>query len=340
MVGCRYNAKNTLVKNYLYFAEKLGVTVIPEREVLTITPVQISGESEYELKLRRTTHWFNPQPEVMRAKKVILAAGVLGTLKLLMHCKFVSKTLPKISDQLGHSVRTNSEALIGVTELQASKERDYSKGAAITSIFHPDDHTHIEPVRYSRGSDFMRLLAAPMVDGSHPILRPIQLLWTLLIEPKSFFKLLTNKDWSSNTIIFLVMQTVDSQLQFKLGRSLFNFFRLGLKTEQQPGTPKIPTFIPIGHQIARSFAKKVGGVPQSAVNEVILNIPTTAHILGGCAIGASPSTGVIDTQHQLFNYPGIYVCDGSTIPANLGVNPSLTITALTERAMSKIPKKS
>ena len=340
MVGCQHNAKNTLTKNYLYFAEKLGISILPEREATDIRPRLEEGvKTSYDIHIVQSTAWFKKEPSVLRAKNVILSGGVLGTLSLLFRCKYTTRSLPLISERLGHAVRTNSEALLGVTELDANKNRDYSKGIAITSIFHPDAHTHIEPVRYSRGSDFMRLLAAPMVDGSHRLLRPLKLVWSILSQPRQCIKLLTNRDWSSNTVIFLVMQTIDNQLRFHLGRSLFTGFRKRLVTEPAPGSGTIPSYIPIGHQVARAFAKKVGGIPQSAINEVLLNIPTTAHILGGCAIGASSETGVVNTQHQLFGYPGIYVCDGSTIPANLGVNPSLTITAMTERAMNFIPRK-
>jgi cholesterol oxidase len=336
MVGCRFNAKNTLMKNYLWLAEKLGVQIVAERAVTDIRPLS----EGYEVLTECSTSWFAKDRKTLKARRVVLSGGVLGTLNLLLKCKFITKTLPRISDRLGHDVRTNSEALIGVTEAKATPERDYSQGIAITSIFHPDEHTHIEPVRYSHGSDFMRLLAAPMTDGGNWILRPIRLVWTILSRPGETLRLLFNRNWAKNTVIFLVMQTVDNKMQFKLGRGLFTFFRKRMTTAPEEGGLRIPSFIPIGHQVARAFAKKVGGIPQSAVNEVVLNIPTTAHVLGGCGIGADPEHGVIDSNHQVFGYDGLYVCDGSTIPANLGVNPSLTITAMSERAMSRIPKKS
>lgn len=337
MVGCRYGSKNTLVKNYLYFAEKKGVEIIPERQVTDVRPLEGGG---YELETERSTAWFAKDRRVMRARRVVLSAGVLGTVNLMLRCKHVTQSLPRLSDRLGHEIRTNSEALVGVTQLDAPRvKRDYSKGIAITSIFHPDDHTHIEPVRYSAGSDFMRLLAAPMADAGTRLTRPLKMLWAILTHPVSFFRLVTNRDWASTTVIFLVMQTLDTKMRFKLGRNLFTLFRKKMTTAPEGGSMAIPSYIPIGHQVARSFAKKVGGVPQSAVNEVVLNIPTTAHILGGCAIGPDAERGVIDSNHQVFGYEGLYVCDGSTIPANLGVNPSLTITAMTERAMSRVPKK-
>jgi cholesterol oxidase len=338
MVGCRHNAKNTLVKNYLWFAEKRGVKIEPEREVVNLVPLE-GGKAGWELHTRSSTAWFGGEKRVIRAKNVVLSAGVLGTLSLLLKCKHVTRTLPALSDRLGHDVRTNSEALIGVSELDPPKDHDYSEGVAISSIFHPDEHTHIEPVRYPKGSSFMKVLAAPMVDGGHPLFRPIKFIFTLLTRPLETLRLLTNWRWAERTVIFLVMQTLDNKLRFKLGRSPLTLFRKRLVTTGEDGSGKIPSYIPIGHEVARRFAKKVNGIPQSAVNEVVFSIPTTAHILGGCGIGADPARGVIDTNHRVFGYEGLTVCDGSVIPANLGVNPSLTITALTERAMSRVPKK-
>jgi cholesterol oxidase len=178
-----------------------------------------------------------------------------------------------------------------------------------------------------------------MVDGGNPLLRPIQLVWTLVSRPLEAMRLLLTRDWASKTVILLVMQTLDNKMRFKLGRDWSTLFRKGMTTGPEQGATPIPSYIPVGHQTARALAQKVGGIPQSAVNEVVLDIPTTAHILGGCGIGASPETGVIDVEQRVHGYKGLYVCDGSVIPANLGVNPSLTITALTERAMSKIPGK-
>lgn len=340
MVGCRYGAKNTLDLNYLYLAEKLGARVMPEREVVDVRPIDPERpEQGYEVEMVRSTRWLRKERQTLRARNVIFSAGVLGTLKLLLRCKEVTRSLPHLSDRLGHDVRTNSEALVGVTARTPSRDRDFSEGIAISSIFHADPHTHIEPVRYPRGSNFMRLLAAPMADGDHPLLRPIQMLWATIRHPLDSLKLFFNFQWASTSVIFLVMQTIDSRMRFRLGRGFLTLFRRGLKTDLEPGAPPIPSYIPIANQIARAFARKANGIPQSAINEVVLNIPTTAHILGGCAIGADDQKGVIDANHRVFHYPGLYVCDGSVIPANLGVNPSLTITAMTERAMAKIPAK-
>ena len=335
MVGCRYNAKNTLMKNYLYFAEKLGVKIIAEREVVDIKPLALG----YQVHSVQSTTWFKKKPQVLTAKNVVVAAGVLGTINLLLKCKEVTRSLPKISSQLGAHVRTNSEAILGVTEVGANKKHDYSEGIAITSIFHVNENTHIEPVHYPSGSSFMRILSAPMVDGDSKVLRPLKLLATLIFHPIQTLQLLFNRNWAKSTIILLVMQTLDNRMRFTLGRDIFTLFRKRMTSAVQPGAQKIPTYIPIANQLGRAFAKKVKGLPQSSITEVLLNIPTTAHILGGCGIGESKETGVINKDHQVFEYPGLYVCDGSAIPANLGVNPSLSITAMTERAMSKIPEK-
>jgi len=345
MVGCRYGSKNTLDKNYLWFAEKKGAEILPEWEVTNIIPLPgpegaKPGESGWEVHVRKITDLpFFKSTRVFRAKNVVVSAGVLGTVNLLLKCKEVTRSMPNLSPRLGTVVRTNSEALIGVTELAAAQQRDYSRGAAITSIFHPDEHTHVEPVRYSRGSSFMRLLAVPMVDGGHPILRPIQFLFTLFLQPLKTLQLIFHRHWAETTVIFLVMQTLDNHMRLKLKRSPFRFFRKVMATHVDSSMPQVPSYIPVGHEVARAFARKVGGIPQSAVNEVVLNIPTTAHILGGCPIGGSIEQGVVDPQHRVFGYEGLWVCDGSVIPANLGVNPSLTITAMTERAMSFIPRK-
>lgn len=340
MVGCRYNAKNTLDKNYLYFAEKKGVQILPEKEVRDIRPlVTPSGEAGYEVEFRTTTQTFS-QSKTLTAQRVMVSAGVLGTIDLLLRCKWVTKSLSGLSEYLGREVRTNSEAIVGVTERHPSAAHDYSEGVAITSIFHPDDHTHIEPVRYPKGSNFMRLLAAPMADGNHRILRPLTLLWNMVRHPIDSIRLLARFKWAESTVLLLVMQTLDNKMRFGLGRNLFTLFRKRMTTFSEEGQFRIPSYIPIGHHVARLFAKRVDGIPQNAINEVVLNIPTTAHVLGGCSIGTHPTNGVIAQDHQVFGYPGLYVSDGSVIPSNLGVNPSLTITAMTELAMTRIAPKS
>lgn len=340
MVGCRFNSKNTLEKNYLYLAEnKYHAQILPEQEVVKIKPIQ-EGETQekgYEIHTRRSTAWFSKKRRILRAKKVVISGGVLGTIQLLLRNKL--DTLPQLSDQLGLHIRSNSESLLGVTEPWNSPT-DHSKGIAISSLFHADENTHVEPVRYPSGSGFIRLLAVPITEGTHPLLRPLQTLFAALTSPLQSLRLLLNWNWAKSTLILLVMQNIDNRIQFRLGRSLFTFFRKGLVSQKTPDAVTIPAYLPIANEIARRFSKKTNGIPQSALHEAFLNIPTTAHILGGCVIGKDRNTGVIDSNHEVFGYPGLYICDGSTIPANLGVNPSLTIAAMTERAMAKIPNKS
>jgi len=331
MVGCRYGAKNTLDKNYLFFAEKLGVQIRAETLVTDVRPI----EGGYELHLERSTAWFAKNRQVLRAKNVVLSGGVLGTVNLLLRCQ-ERGSLKSLSPRLGYDIRTNSEALVGLTT--RDKTQDFSHGIAITSGFYPDADTHIEPVRYSAGSDFMRLLAAPMADAGTRLTRPLKMLAAALFHPVDSTRLLFNRDWAKTSIILLVMQTLDNKMRFVRGRNLFTLFRRSMTTQVDPGQ-EVPSYIAIGHEVARRLAKKTNAIPQSAVNEVLLQIPTTAHILGGCGIGKDAEHGVIDANHEVFGHPGLYVCDGSAMPANLGVNPSLTITAMSERAMSRIPAK-
>jgi cholesterol oxidase len=328
MVGCRYNAKNTLDKNYLYFAEKYGVEIRPESNVYDIRPLENGG---YEVFIERSTAWFAKNRYSLKARGVVLAAGVLGTVNLLLRCRDVTRSLPKLSNCLGSEVRTNSEALIAVST--KDRDRDFSRGIAITSGFYPDADTHIEPVRYPKGSSFMRTLGVPMADDGNRLTRPLKVLLASLLHPFDTLRLFLNTRWAESTIILLVMQALDNKMRLRLRfRSLFRT----MTTEVDP-SQEVPSYIPIGHTVARKLASKVNGIPQSAINEVLFQIPTTAHILGGCGIGADPESGVIDRNHEVFGYKNLYVCDGSVIPANLGVNPSLTITAMSERAMSRIP---
>lgn len=337
MVGCRFGSKNTLDKNYLYFAEKRGATVIPEASVVEVRPLGESGSDGYEVVYESSTAWWFSRPRRrLRARGVVFSAGVLGTVNLLLKCRDVNRALPSLSPRLGADVRTNSEALIGVTTRK--EDDDFSKGIAITSGFYADDVTHIEPVRYPKGSSFMKVLAAPMADAGNRVTRPLKMLVATLAHPIDTLRLIFNWKWAERTIILLVMQTLDNKMRFKLGRNLFTLFRKRMTTDVDP-SQRVPSYIAIGHTVARALAGKVNGIPQSAVNEVLLQIPTTAHILGGCGIGPDPEKGVIDARHRVFGYKNMYVCDGSVIPANLGVNPSLTITAMTERCMSFIPSK-
>jgi cholesterol oxidase len=335
MVGCRYGSKNTLDKNYLYFAEKLGATVFPETNVNDISARAEADGGGYDVHVERSTAWFAKERRVIKAKNVVLSAGVLGTVNLLLHCKDKG-SLPRLSPRLGFEVRTNSEALVGVTS--RDKSNDFSHGIAITSGIYPDARTHIEPVRYPSGSTFMRTLAAPMADAGTRVTRPLRMLAATIFHPIDTLRLLFNTRWAETSIILLVMQDLDNKMRMKLGRGLFTLFRRRMTTEVRAGEAA-PSYIAAGHVVARALAKKINGIPLSAVNEVMFQIPTTAHILGGSAIGRDKESGVVGVNHEVFDHPGLYVCDGSVVPANLGVNPSLTITAMSERAMSKIAPK-
>jgi cholesterol oxidase len=339
MVGCRYNAKNTLVKNYLYFAEKWGAKVQAEAEVRDVRPLppnQPDG-ARYEVIYHRSTAWFlNPERRI-RARNMIFSGGALGTLKLLFRCRDITGSLKNISQHLGDMVRTNSESLLGVSS--RTTDVDYSKGIAITSIFNADEVTTIEPVRYPAGSSLMRFMSGPLVGGADSIpVRILKSIFQIVSRPVDFLKTHVLPGWAQRTTILLVMQTEDNRIRLRLGRSPFTLFRKGLVSlpdEQHT----IPTMIPIGHQVTRRFAKQINGIPAGSLNEGLLNIPITAHILGGCPFGENDQEGVIDLNCQIHNYPGLYVVDGSIMPANPGVNPSLTIAALAEYAMSRVPAR-
>jgi len=339
MVGCRYNAKNTLDKNYLYFAEKWGAQVWPEctvHDVRPLPPGQPDG-ARYEVAYHRSTAVLKKPERRVRACSVVLAAGTLGTLGLLFHCRDVSRSLPLISPRLGEMVRTNSEALLGATS--RSNQIDYSKGIAITSLIMADPVTAVEPVRYPAGSSLMRLLAGPLVDYAPNLaLRFLKGLAQLLLHPIDALRTYLLPGWAQRTTILLVMQTVDSRLRLRPGRSLFTLFRRGLVSQPDEKQP-IPGSLEIGHRVTRRFAAKIGGLAAGSINEGLLGIPLTAHILGGCPFGRDAAEGVVDLDCQVHNYPGLYVVDGSTVPANPGINPSLTIAALAEYAMERVVAK-
>ena len=336
MVGCRHNAKNTLVKNYLYFAEKGGAEMRAEAEVRDIIPLpagQLDG-ARYEIVYRRSTAWLPAPVRRVRARRVVLAAGALGTLRLLFRCRDVTQSLPYISARLGDLVRTNSESLLGVSA--RSLNVDYSRGLAITSIFHADAVTAIEPVRYPSGSGMMRFLAGPIIESGSFVKRLLRSVGDIAAHPLDFARTHVLPGWARRTTILLVMQTEDNHLRLKLGRSLLTLWRRRLVSKPDDGAP-VPSRVAIGQQVTKMFAAKTNGIPASTLNESLLNVPMTAHILGGCPFGASADEGVIGLDTQVHNYPGLYIVDGSIVPANPGVNPSLTITALAEYAMSLVP---
>jgi cholesterol oxidase len=338
MVGCQHNAKNTLPKNYLYFAEKWGADVLAERTVRDIRPLQgpqVDG-ARYEVHHRRTTGWTHPAGRPVRARHVIVAAGSLGSLRLLFRCRDTTGSLAGISPRLGDLVRTNSEALLG--SVARTGAPDYSKGIAITSIFHADQVTSIEPVRYPAGSSAMRLLGGPMIESGNLASRLWQAATDVVRRPGDFLRTHVMPGWAERTTIILVMQWEDNRIRLRPGRSLFTGFRQDL-VSRPDGEHAIPTTLEIGHEVTRTFARRTNGIPMGSINEGLFNIPMTAHILGGCPFGATPADGVVDADCQVHGYPGLYVVDGSIMPANPGVNPSLTITALAEYAMSRIPSR-
>lgn len=340
MIGCRYNAKNSLDKNYLYFAEQQGAVIQPEVEVIDVQPLpegQLDG-ARYEVVFRSTTAWlFKPEGRV-RARNVVISAGMLGTLRLLFRCRDETGSLPDISDRLGHRARTNSEGFIGATTRE--KDVDYSKGIAITSIFRADPVTSIEAVRYPDGSSFIRLLAAPLIDHGESgwLGRLFKTILAALRHPIDFLDFKVFGRWARRTTILMAMQTEDNLMRMRLGRNLFTLFRKDLVVERDAERP-IKAEIEMGHRVGREFARRTNGIPQGAFNESLFNTPVTAHIMGGVSFGRNDQEGVIDLNCQVFNYPGLYVIDGSIMPANPGINPSLTIAALAEYAMSRMPEK-
>jgi cholesterol oxidase len=340
MIGCRHGAKNSLDKNYLYFAEKWGAEIRAECEATEIKPLladQPDG-ARYQIEYQRSTAWLRKTRSSVRTRQVIVAANVFGTLNLLFHCRNISRTLPDISPRLGHVVRTNSEGFVGITSRDAKV--DYSKGIAITSIFQADEVTAIEPVRYPDGSSFIRLLTAPLIDDVNRgfLTRLGKTLWEIVRHPYDFLDAKFLARWARRTLILMIMQTEDNLMRLRQGRSLLTLYRRGLVSEPDEQRP-IKAEIKIGHRIARDFARKQNGILGGAFNESLLNTPTTAHIMGGVPFGRTAEEGVIGLNCEVHNYPGLYVIDGSIMPANPGINPSLTITALAEYAISQIPPK-
>jgi cholesterol oxidase len=327
MIGCPHNAKNTLDKNYLYLAEKLGVTVKAGSEVIDVYPRDGGkGATGYAVTCQPSMTVFGKKT-TLTCNGVIFAGGVLGTVDLLLKLKRTS--LPRLSDRVGCAVRTNSESLLGVMSFDRST--DFSKGVAIGSILHTDDRSHIEPVRYPSGSGFWRILFGPMVSGSNVFIRGPKWIWDLVRHPIDNLRVFTVRDFARKTQILLFMQTIDSTLRFS--RGVF-----GMKSCRESGPAPTP-FIPEALDLAARFARETGGKPLASITETWLGIPSTAHILGGATMGLSAENGVIDKDHRVFGYDNMWVCDGSAVSANPGVNPSLTITALSERAMSKVAKK-
>lgn len=330
MLGCRHNAKNTLPKNYLWLAEKLGAQILPERTATMIRPRGAAdGSDGYVVTSERTGAWMRPDARDITAGGVVVAAGALGTNLLLARCKNAGAL--NLSDKLGHTVRTNSESLTAVT---VPDDRGWSKSVAITQSFHPDSSSHSETVTYGAAGDLFGFLFTMLTPGGTRITRPLKLIANILRHPLRFLRASNPIGWSRRTLITGIMQTLDNSLQLVPKRSVFG--RIRLATRQDPAHP-IPTYIPLGNEVTQRLADETGGVAQSFITEAALNIPVTAHILGGAIISESPDRGVVDMDHRVFGYQNLMVCDGSAIPANPGANPSLTIAAMAERAMAAVP---
>jgi cholesterol oxidase len=335
MVGCPHGAKNTLVKNYLWLAENRGAEVMAERTVTDVRPLGAAdGSDGYAVSSERSGVLPGRGSRTLTAGGVVVAAGPLGTNKLLQRCR-LGGSLPRISERLGELVRTNSEMILAVTVPEDYPE-DLTKRVAISSSIYPDPHTHIETVTYGQAGNSMHTLYTLLVGDGTRVTRPLKLLSQILRHPVKFAKVLWPRNWSRRTIIVLVMQTLDNAIALrpKLKRS----GEVRLQTEQDPERPN-PTFIPVANEAAEWLAERTGGIAQSALSEALMNVPTTAHILGGAVIGHGPEDGVIDSRQRIFGYENLLVCDGAAVPANVGVNPSLTITALAEHAMSSVPAK-
>jgi cholesterol oxidase len=327
MTGCRHNAKNTLPKNYLGLAESARAKVFPEH---TVTKIEQLPDGSWLVTARKSSAWFGGK-RFFTASQVVVAAGTYNTQKLLHKMKNEGY-LPKISNQLGKLSRTNSEALTG--SIMPKGGTDFSQGCAITSSFFPDDHTHVEPVRYGKGSNFMGLLQTVMTDGENIRDRRRQWLRQVITNPALVLKILDVRKWSERTVVALIMQNVDSAISVRGKKGLLGF---KLTSKNDSLTPNA-TYIPAANEVARRIADNNGGIAGGHIGDLV-NAPFTAHFVGGCVIGDCASTGVIDPYHRVYNYPTMYVVDGASVTANLGVNPSLTITAQAERAFSMWPNK-
>jgi cholesterol oxidase len=331
MIGCPHGAKNTLVKNYLWLAERAGAEVLPERMAVDVRPIGAPDGSEgYEIATEHPGAWLRRRRRTYTARGVVLAAGALGTNRLLQASK-LRGSLPRVSDRLGELVRTNSEAIVAVT--LPPDAPDITRRVAITGSIYPDPDTHIETVVYGDAADSMSSLYTVLVGDGTRVTRPLKLARAAARHPLTFLRLFDPRGWSRRTIIVLVMQTLDNAIALRAKPTRGG---VRLQTEQDPQRP-IPTYIPVANHFAQWLARRTGGTAQSSFMEAVANIPSTAHVLGGAAIGADPSRGVVDARQRVFGYRNLLVCDGAAVPANVGVNPSLTITAMAEHAMSHVP---
>ena len=332
LTGCADGAKNSLDKNYLHLAEARGAEILPERKVTSIRPLRGGG---YEVSSVNPFNAKQAHPP-LTASRVIVAAGVVGTLDLLFRCRDELQTLPQLSGRLGEVVRTNSEAIVAA--LSPDVREDLTHGAAISSHFYVGERTHITQNRFPPGYGFMRWYQGPLVDGTSPLRRSLRVVGETLVRPFRSLRCWFAKNWHKRITVLTVMQNADNQIAFRFKRPWFWPFERKLVSDVANGQG-VPAYIPEANQAARALARHIGGTAHNNVLESLGNASVTAHILGGCAIGAGPQSGVVDVDHQVFGYPGLYVTDASAIPANVGVNPSLTITALAERFSSRFPPK-
>jgi cholesterol oxidase len=330
MTGCRHGAKNTLLKNYLGLAERAGAQIIP---MTTVTALREQQDGSWRIDTERTGSWIRKGRKTFTADNVVLAAGTWGSQQLLHRLKDEG-TLPKLSETLGELTRTNSESIVGAGKLKVDPNMDLTRGVAITSSFHPTSDTHIEPCRYGKGSNAMGLLQTLMTDGGGRIPRWMRFLGVALRHPLLMVRMLSVKDWSERTIIALVMQNLDNSITTYTKKGLFG---RRVTSKQGHGQPN-PTWIPAGNEATRRIAKKIDGIAGGTWGEVF-NIPLTAHFLGGCVISEDAAHGVIDPYHRVHGYPTLSIVDGSAVSANLGVNPSLTISAQAERSAALWPNK-
>ncbi|MCW5908263.1 MAG: GMC family oxidoreductase [Chitinophagales bacterium] len=328
MIGCKHNAKNTLDKNYLWFAEKMfGAKV--EAETLVTKIEHVNGE--YVIHTQKSTSWFTKNKRVFRSKGLVVCGGVLGTMDLLLRQKHVLKTLPNLSDKLGENILTNSEMLSGV----GLADRKLNHGIAISRIFSPDENTNIEVCKFPDGSGSMMRLGVPAVGDGSPIARTVKMIGQFIVQPLNTIRFFTTFRPATNGIIFLIMQTLENAMRLKLRKGIFGYSMTMVNDSNQ----RVPTYIPIGQEALYRYAKKVNGIPMNAFSEVMFNLASTAHILGGCPMGKTKEEGVVDDYFRAHGYPNMYILDGSIMPCNLGVNPSLTITTFAEYAMDNIPAK-
>jgi cholesterol oxidase len=328
MVGCLENAKNSLDKNYLFFAEKMGTRILAETRALRID----YRNGRYLVGTRSTTSLFGAKKQVYEAGGLILAGGTLGTMELLLKQKYLYRSLPGLSDRLGEGVLTNSESLCAISGIPDKM----NNGLAITSVFNPDENTHVEVVKYPKGSNALRVFFTLTAGGArNNLLRSLGLARNILARPGRFLKVLFRPGWSDGLVILLVMQHIENAMALRWRKS----FSGGRMVFDNTGKKKVPAYIEIGQDVMKRYAEKSCGIAQNVILEVLFNRPTTAHILGGCPMSHSIESGVIDPRFRVHGYPGMYIVDGSAIQGNIGVNPSFTILAAAEYAMANIPDK-